>query len=444
MNKAFPYKYTRVHTMYNSASLSFRLIIFLLHAVSAIVMFLKSTSVLDGEGCSNIVYPTARMVAPDDSYFTALRPRSFELNVKRIKPRPENCEKGWCKAWDVPQYIDYISDSNLFVIGSSWNVIFTIAVFEWITASYALLYFDPFDTWIPLERGLVWGFQPMVVVALLWNFFLLVYMWAQRAAMNIPPNNAILFTVAIITTMILQNYMAVSKESETKGEKKAMNMQIDNFWNLKPRYRPVGDDFHEGSFIGKIETDAAGVIPRYLEYTVTAPLLLVSLYSGSIPFDMTWKSQAVLASLVACNALGIPLHHAVLNITDDKEKKPKDPAFQYSSVYFFVASWLSLVAAFYIFIWSMREFLLASPDATGMPGWVLVLVWAMLILYSFFGIIASYYYLPRMIWGWAIEQERWDWCYWGLDVCSLGIKLPVAWTIFMRGAVVACSQQVTC
>lgn len=453
---------------YSNTETGLRLSIFGAHALSAVFMLAKAYGAFDGADCKGEVYATTRMVTQSDPYLAAIQPVVYPLEMARIRnltdcAHDNSWKHGWCKAIHLPNYVDYENDVDSFVFGSSWNIIFSVTVFEWITASYALLYFDPFDSWLSFT-SLWWGLHPIPVAATVWNLVLLILMWASRPTLNVPFNNAFLYTMALATTIILQNFLAINRASridkETEEEpayvenakQVEVKLRFDHF--LRNRKRPadkgyqriaqspaLGADFHEHGFISIIEKAQNGVIPRYLEYSMTAPLLLVGLYASSIPFDLTWKFQYIVVSLLACNAVGIPLHQSVISIPDEGKDTGR---FTKASGYFFVASWLCLVAGLYVMVYSLRTVLLESPDKSGMPGWVLVLLWMMLVLYSMFGFIVSRYYVPRMIWGTHITDEQWKWCYFYLDLCSLFIKLPVAWTIWTKGAIINCDKYIAC
>jgi hypothetical protein len=96
------------------------------------------------------------------------------------------------------------------VLGSSWNVIFAVAVFKWITASYALFYIDPFDYWLSEWQPLIYGLHPIPVFCTLWNFALVLIMWIERTDLRVPPNNAFLYTMALAVTIVIQNVLSIN------------------------------------------------------------------------------------------------------------------------------------------------------------------------------------------------------------------------------------------
>jgi len=432
-----------------------RLAIFTAHAVSAVLMLVKAFGVLD-TGCDGLVYPTLRMATLDDPSVMSLSPSLFKLPVKRLRnstvcTNDTSWNKGWCKAKNVPDYYDYANDNDSFTFGSSWNVIFAVAVFEWITASYALFYVDPFDSWMQYE-SLWWGMHPVPVICTLWNFVFLLSMWIYRGDLNVPPNNAFIYTFMLAATIVIQNFLSVNRSWRIDDEREetavieykdtSLQLRTDMFLKTKRKgdYKPLraakNYDFHEPHYMQIYDRGCWSPIPRYLEYTVTAPLLLAALFASSVNSDLTWKFQFICIALAACNAIGIPLHYCVLNISYDVQR------FAKAATYLLVASWLALITGIYIFVWTIRDFLLSNNS--GMPQWVQMLVWVMLVMYSLFGVAATRYYLPRIMWDVKYGPDEYRWLSFYFDILSLAVKLPVAWTIWVKGATMMCETNVSC
>ena len=148
-------------------------------------------------------------------------------------------------------------------------------------------------------------------------------------------------------------------------------------------------------------------------------------------------------ALFACNLIGVSLHFSMVSLASEAGRYFK------VAIYLFIASWIAFIGGIYVFVWSCREFMLRNPDDTGMPMWVLVLIWMVVVQYSLFGFVASRFYLPRLTWWGPItaedaKSEDWNWLTTYFDWCSVLIKLPVAWTIFMKGAIVSCERSYVC
>jgi len=440
-----------------------RLGIFAAHAISAVIMLMKAFGIFDEKGCKPTAFSTSRQVTSTDPYVMALQPKLYPLIMNRVNA-VFNCNndtswnQGWCKAKNLPNYYDYDSEIDSFVFGSSWNIIFAVTVFEWITASYALFYFDPFDSWLSYP-SLYYGLHPIPSFCSLWNLLLILLMWSYRNKLNVPPNNAFLYTMALAVTIVIQNVLAINRSWKIDSEKddsqltvidskdKAVTanymLRTDFLLGSKKRgdYKalPMKNstyDFHEESYMLLFDKCCCSPIPRYMEYFITAPILLAALYASSVPGDLTWKYQFIIVALFACNAIGIPLHYSILNISVDVERYVK------AATYFFVASWLSLIIGLYIFVWTLRDFLLHNDN--GMPQWVQMLVWIMIIMYSFFGLAASRYYLPRILYDTKYTSDDYRWLGFYFDILSLAVKLPVAWTIWVKGATLMCEKSITC
>ena len=441
---------------YTSTENYLRFGIFAAHAVSSVIMLLKAFGTFDSAGCKPIVLPALNMVPLDYDYIRDLNPTTYKLPMERLH-NVTNCSgdpswnQGWCKFQNLPALYDYESDKESYVFGSSWNVIFAVTVFEWITASYALFYFDPFDSWLSYE-SLWWGLHPIPVTCSVWNLFLIIFMWVYKDTMAVPLNNAFLYTLMLSATIVIQNYLSINRGKRIDDEKqetpyvesKKDNMQLrtDLFLKhgkkaiMKSKINIMAADFHQPSYMIMYDKCSCSPIPRYLEYALTAPLLLVALYASSVPSDLVWKFQFVIISLFACNAIGIPLHFAVLRIGMEPWR------YAVAAAYLLAASWVCLVSGIYIFVWTLRDFLLKSDN--GMPQWVQILIWMMIVLYAMFGILASRYYLPRIMWNVDYGASDYRWLSFYFDICSLAIKLPIAWTIWVKGAILACEATATC
>ena len=424
-----------------------RVFLFLAHAISAIAMLAKASGELDGVGCEAVVNPTSIQVRRTDAIVTETSPVMYALAVHRSR-NVTRCNStwstatAWCLATNLPAAFDVLNDVNSHSFGASWNTIATIMVFEWITASYALFYVDPFDG-CPGD-SLVWGMNPVVVISTLWNGALLVVIWAARESLKIPPNNALIFSFCLAFSMIVQNRLSISKDPYPESEPEpavqvAAQWRTDHFLRTRKKFdyaeswKPVGVNFHEPQYNQAIDDKGMGAIPRYLEYAVTAPLLLVALFSTSVAFAPTWIFQAMFVSMFACNMIGVSLHYSIVSLEEGRRV----------AAYLFAASWLSFASGMYLFVWVCRDFLLKSPAVTGMPAWVLVLIWMLIVLYGAFGILASYYYIPRMLFTGPFPAEDWSALSSYFDYFSLMIKLPVAWTIWVQGAIILCDKTAT-
>ena len=450
---------------YSDTETMLRVFLFLAHAVSAVAMLLKAYGTLDGVGCDAVVFSSTTQVRITDPVVVETHPELYPLTIHRSRNATScdetgewNTETAWCLAQNLPDLYDIVSRNNSHTFGSSWNTIATVMMFEWISASYSLFYIDPFDSWLTLD-SLWWGMHPIPVVATAWNLAMFIMIWAVREQMNIPVNNAFIFSFCLLFTIVIQNVLSISRDPnidsetepllEVKSEpvKPAVQWRTDHFLRNRGKKtdarmgspaKLLDANFHEPSYNQVLEKQGYGAIPRYLEYCITAPLLIVALFSNAVPFSETWKFQALFGALFACNLIGVSLHYTMAAITEETGRLFK------AANYLFFASWLVFLAGMYVFVWTCREFLLHPTSETGMPSWVLFLLWTVLVLYSMFGFLASRFYIPRLIWSPPYSSDDWAWLTTYFDFCSLFIKLPVAWTIWVKGAIVICEKSIVC
>lgn len=457
---------------YSNYTMMFRVTLFLAHAISAMVMLAKLFGKLDGDNCKAQTFPTSNQVVLGDSYLLTTNTSVYPLNMQRLnrnlscQTSPWGVDAAWCRARTLPDAYDYFYDPDAHVFGASWNTIAAVTVFEWITAGYALYYVDPFDSWMPYWP-LWWGYHPVVAVCTTWNFIMLVILWSSRTTINVPPNNLFLFMANLVSAIGVQNFLArnraaVDVEADMEnndasappaGDGKTesafstgVRWKTDHFLRQRgkrvdARYTWIGvesnpDGYQQANYNAVLDDRGFGCMPRYFEYAATAPLLLVALFATAVRFDMAWKYQAMWVALHVCNLVGIPLHYSILQYVETKIDR-----FHKVAVYLFIASWGALGGGLFLFIYTLRDIILRPTADTGMPEWVLGLIWLLLIIYSMFGVVASRFYVPRL---WfdpsttKYDPDDWDTFSYYLDVCSLVIKLPVAWCIWVKGSVVLC------
>ena len=433
---------------FTNSGMFLRVVIFIAHAISAIVMLLKVANSFQDDCHAAVVYSSYQMSGIPSA--TAV---FYPLTIERLS-NETICSPSdpLCHGVRIPDMVDVVYGDDSHVIGSSWNIIVTVLVFEWITASYALFYIDPFDSWLPFASHLWLGYHPIPVLCTGWNLFLLIYLWAARPTINLPVNNLFLYLLCLVKTMIVQNVLSLSRTSEPSidpviptttsdpPQKAQMQWHTDHFLrNRKRNDVKVGwtvfhaeAPFHQQYYLKGIESRHMGVIPRYMEYSVTAPLLLLGLFVNAAIFSESWKFQFMFAALFVCNQLGAPLHFSVLRIPDEK-----DGRYRQIAIYFFAAAWISLVMTLYVFIYTCKDILI--DNAAAVPAWVVGLIWFMLILYTVFGLVASRYYIPILMGVTAASADDWEWLTTYLDICSLLVKLPIAWTIYVKGTIVYCN-----
>lgn len=440
----------------------FRVAIFIAHAFTAVLLLLWTTGVIGPSLCGNQVTVAYYEVdAPDrdvDLASVLVNMDTVEYGCRRNVTSVFGLDSfggGWGKCmsrqvhpvWDVPY------DPISYVPGSSWNVPVMIMLFEWITASFALFYINPGDwSWTLFP-----GVNLVPVVCTVWNVILVVVIWSMRVAMQIPDNNLFLFSFCLFSAVVFQNYVARprTKQDSLPEQKPLVEEGVapqnkvvwrtDHFirnrkqQNGRVRFMGAdakfGDDYHEAKYADVLDDSGEGPVVRYMEYLITAPLLLECLYLGMGSTGLVWTYQAVFASLSICNMMGIPLHYIVMALPSAVgEAKTRLQVAGWSSL---ISSWMAWAAGFFVFIYTARHYLLQSSDVTQLPSWVQALLWIILIFYSAFGVVVTRLYVPLLMGG-ELEGVMQS-ATLALDVLSPTVKLVVAWVVWTKGSLVACN-----
>ena len=240
----------------------FRLVIFLLHAATSVwflvvafttncgaslvtVSFFESVAILDGSwggynfdnhgpplpsmatllAGGGLVSPEALLVGPDPpAYNVEFRDANESLYQSKCvfpleasqnlvswtgagKASYYSENRSWyiCRALDPgpPYMMDVQEDVRSFILGSAWNVLVLIVMFEWITSSYALVYLQEpavLLQYLPAPPG----FHPVPTLATVWNLGLLVIIWAARDKLLIPDNNLLLYSAQCIRKQLVR------------------------------------------------------------------------------------------------------------------------------------------------------------------------------------------------------------------------------------------------
>lgn len=436
----------------------FRFLMYLAHSLTAI-FFLTQAFV---SNCNQVLSVSSYSAySPNFSYaFPASKPTLTcpppKRNVTVFGIPSVDWGYTWCEAMLIPQTWDVQQDERAFTIGASWNILMIITMFEWITASFALMYTEePTFIWsaIPTPPGLV--AQPFL--ATIWNLTLLILMWACRNMLRIPDNNLFLFTAILLAVIVKQNYMAKAPEPQTTTVKVMIadssipligaEWKTDTFIRnrrrkeekeLAPHFGAGAEiSFHLPQYVQLLDSSGKAVIARLMEYTSTAPLLMVGTLINSDSTAPTWLYQVVLLSMVGCNSVSPVIHYALAlyKVAEDKSK------IMIAGGICFIASWLMFSSAFLAYIYDARQWIIVSPADSGIPDWVLGLIWIVILGYFSFGAIMTYLYIPFYFYGSVDNQQFLEssaTLVWWFDLLSLTVKLAVAWTVYTKGSVVNC------
>jgi hypothetical protein len=376
----------------------------------------------------------------------------------------------WCKAGLPPQPFDEQNDIRTLIPGGAWNVLMLVVMFEWITASFALLYLEePAIIWqnIPMPPGV----HPLPAIATIWNLVLLVIIWIYRIQLQIPDNNLVIFTFILIKTIMAQNYIArpmtdtncalpsttsamVSTKPGGMGAA-PLEWRTDQFLRrrvIKPvstsiQYSlitPLGElanfpQLHSQNYSSELDCSGHSVAARFMEYTSTAPLLIVGIYLNFDANGLTWVYQIIFIALMATNMTGLMFHQSVLSLYTCAAGDTL--RLQTAGWLTLIASWLSFIAGISVYMCNARVPLLAA--STGIPDWVVALLWFCIIGYAAFGVVITVLYVPRLWNPDAKQAESWaytfGWATFCLDTLSFVVKFAVAWVIYTKGAVLNCT-----
>ena len=437
--------------MESAYTLYFRLAMFAAHAATAVFFLVQGFR----SDCGAVL---------SRSHFTSYMPLGFPVDTPADGCGPPNYPNAtslglptadwrdvWCQATSTPRMWDVTQDVRSLTPGAAWNVLILILVFEWVTASFALVYTqEPSALWasVPVPPGTV--AQPFI--ATLWNLTLLVVLWVCRAQLRVPDNNLLIYTAVFFASMVAQNYMARPRDNETPETQpliaptpvsSSLAWQTDMFLGGMRRRKNSGDRSNSVTIVGAgaqfavhslqyheaMYSTGGSVAARMFEYACTAPLLLVGIMLNMNTSGLTWHYQIAYVSLLVCNLMGGIVHHAAL------ADKPKARIAGWIAL---AASWVAFLCGFAVYTFIGRDFLLASPASSGMPDWVLALIWTVLLGYGSFGVVFTYYYYPLLMASPVDARQVTSSVATWLDFLSLVVKLAVAWTVYSKGSIVNC------
>ena len=351
-----------------------------------------------------------------------------------------------------------------------------VVMFEWVTASFALVYLEePAILWrnIPMPPGV----HPLPAIATIWNLILLVILWIYRTTLQLPDNNLVIFTFILIKTIVFQNYIArptndtncslslpatstVTARPPSDMGGAPFEWRTEQFLRrrgatmIKPMstaiqyslITPLGElanlpILHSQNYSAELDCTGHAVGARFIEYSSTAPLLLVGIYLNFDGNGLTWVYQIIFIALMATNLTGLMLHQSVLSLQTCAAGDTL--RLQTAGWLTLAASWLSFIAGISIYMCNARIPLLES--STGIPDWVVALLWFCVIGYTAFGVVITVLYVPRL-WNPDTKQpENWaytfGWSTFLLDTLSFVVKFSVAWVIYTKGAVLNCTTE---
>ena len=377
---------------------AFRLVTFLLHFVSAI--FLVSVALSCNGGITTRAYTES---------FTDTAGFALVMNATCQDPYSKECFYGLAQAYDVRQE------------GLQWNVFALLAGFEWLSASFALCYL--------LEFSHYWGLG----ACQLWN--LLGVLLFMPYAMPLTLLQSSLTALSIIGGAVMQ--LAGEVQSGLVMQGKGGNDLLfyaneghgdwdvvesgGRLWQVLKNPKQPG---------AKVSPSQVRITLHYSEYCASASLLFVAVLILFIQDPLTWAATVGFTGVFLCNLAGIMAHLSKL----DQHRKPETVWYNLDWVndgnhfkLFILHSWTGLVLALGVILYLGKEDLIND----GVPWWVRMVLWNLLVTFSLFGIFATVCYAWM---GDRRDQGRFDrWMVrldWGLGVLSVAAKLPVAFTVY--------------
>jgi hypothetical protein len=203
----------------------------------------------------------------------------------------------------------------------SWNPFALIFVFEWLTAGFAL---RPIKYFVENQRILVgiWlgWLAAGLVVFIAWSFVnsggICVAMFCTVIVSFLA--SALLCLISLVPETVLSSMNAPLGADKKDKILDSYTDSMGRFWKVPRSFRRrtlVGagreSDYQPldaTQIVDTMSENSLGVVFRYAEYCITAPLLFLAVASLLIVDGPAWLFLTGFWLLVVCNALGIALH----------------------------------------------------------------------------------------------------------------------------------------
>lgn len=330
-------------------------------------------------------------------------------------------------------------DESTAFFTHDWNPFALIFAFEWLTAAFAA---RPLVYYISAGRtGTLW----LVLAGWLGLGEILFIGWTVSNSGG--PCVAMACTVTasfIVTAVALLWAISLTDNSrETDGLTKRMESSprperytdpaTGRIW-LVPRTLRLRRNAHvllaaDGADEPVVNYDfenGLGVILRYAEYCITAPLLFVAVVCFLTVDAPAWLFLAGYWFLFVCNALGVALHASFLehgeSIQADKGGILAWAVFFFAGgpwrkheanrVFLLQAAWVSLLIPMFGLIFLIRQYLFS----TQMPVLAVFMIWNLLVSYSLFGLLPTFIYVT------GFGKSAFAWI---LDILNVAAKFPL-------------------
>lgn len=382
--------------------------------------------------------------------------------------------------------VEVLDDSRYTpVLGSKNAILFLMLLFEWISASFALFYLDIFGR----NNDYYWARFVTLACALAWNLtlFIMTFYMASTNRWFIPTNNLIIGGVVLMWAVITHilygiptgkpmddarpgGYQEIGNEeggeeaengaaiynpapystgSDVRQRKLPGQVVVSSIMKL-PNSEPANlsvhwtDDALETEKIETLRSKMAATELRYIEYAITAPILMMGIQSTVVLNSPVWPLQVAYMGILLTNLYGIPLHQAVIFMVRIRNAFKDDGvadsiswitnSIMWTAIIMLIASWMAYTSAWLVFFQSVIVFFNSYPSG------VAIAIVALPVFYSLFGVAASWYYIRWIVWytdpEFKIKDLESDMMYLNFIFDTLSITVK----ILLVGVVVASDQ----
>jgi hypothetical protein len=220
----------------------------------------------------------------------------------------------------------YPWDEDGEFITHQWNPFALIFVFEWLTAGFALrplMYFMQ-SNGLLMQAWIGW-LAAGVVLFLAWTF---VNSEGYCVAMLCTVLASFALSMVVAYLALIEDDTGLS--IRLAKDKKAGGYEVlqGRVWWVPQgvaglRRRTLAEDVYatDAMVVDKEQENSWGVIVRYIEYCITAPLLFLAVVCLMVVDAPAWLVLTGYWLLVACNAVGCALHACFVSHEEDRDMR---------------------------------------------------------------------------------------------------------------------------
>lgn len=228
---------------------------------------------------------------------------------------------------DLAFYTAYPWDEGGDLPGNTWNPFALIFVFEWLTAGFALRTLKYFtDKPQALLRIWIAWLTAGVIVFMIWSFTnsggicpaMFVTVLASFLASGALAYYALSPTLRLECSRQECRRLAGEDYQDTHGRVWKVPLCVQGLRGRKSLSEEE-EEPHEAhtSFVDEVYENDMGVVFRYAEYCITAPLLFLAVVCLMVVDAPAWLLLTGYWFVLTCNAFGITLH---INFEDSSKK----------------------------------------------------------------------------------------------------------------------------